>query len=75
MYYGRLKYVKDGGVIPMIPAVLQAPKSGEILPLELRHYGEAEGSISWYDDDGERKPGIRRTYQTISSCILFFKPL
>ncbi len=46
-------YVKDGGIIPMIPAVLQAPKNGEILPLELRHYGEAEGSISLYDDDGE----------------------
>ncbi|MBD0288929.1 MAG: DUF5110 domain-containing protein, partial [Flavisolibacter sp.] len=46
-------YVKDGGIIPMIPPVLRAPKRGEILPLELRHYGEFEGSISLYDDDGE----------------------
>ncbi len=37
----------------MIPPVLQAPKPGEKLPLELRHYGESEGSISLYDDDGE----------------------
>ncbi|HEX8607213.1 MAG TPA: TIM-barrel domain-containing protein, partial [Pedobacter sp.] len=46
-------YVKDGGIIPMMPAVLQAPKPEEILPLELRHYGESQGSLSLYDDDGE----------------------
>jgi alpha-D-xyloside xylohydrolase len=46
-------YVKDGGIIPMIPPVLRAPKRGEILRLELRHYGELDGSIFLYDDDGE----------------------
>ncbi|WP_026260193.1 TIM-barrel domain-containing protein [Segetibacter koreensis] len=46
-------YVKDGGIVPMIPPVLHAPTPGETLPLELRHYGESKGSISLYDDDGE----------------------
>jgi len=46
-------YVKDGAIIPMIPAVLHTPKPGEVLPLELRHYGESNGNLSLYDDDGE----------------------
>jgi alpha-D-xyloside xylohydrolase len=46
-------YVKDGGIIPMIPAALHTPAAGEVLPLELRHYGEAEGNAQVYDDDGE----------------------
>lgn len=46
-------YVKDGALIPMIPPVLHAPVKGELLPLEIRHYGEAPGSLALYDDDGE----------------------
>jgi alpha-D-xyloside xylohydrolase len=46
-------FVKDGGIIPMIPAAMRAPRSDEILPLELRHYGVGEGSFNLYDDDGE----------------------
>ncbi len=46
-------YVKDGGIIPMIPPVLQTPRSGESLPLEIRFYGEKPGSFRLYDDDGE----------------------
>lgn len=46
-------FVKDGGIIPMVPAILHAPKKGEILPLEIRHYGKAEGKFMLYDDDGE----------------------
>jgi alpha-glucosidase (family GH31 glycosyl hydrolase) len=45
-------FVKDGGIIPMVPARLRAPKSGEILPLEVRHYGDKIGSFNLYDDDG-----------------------
>lgn len=45
-------FVKDGGVIPMVPAHRQAPKSGEVLPLEVRHYGTIPGRFSLYDDDG-----------------------
>ncbi|NLR62538.1 glycoside hydrolase family 31 protein [Chitinophaga polysaccharea] len=46
-------YVKDGGIIPMIPPVLHTPAPGEQFPLEVRHYGEAESASVLYDDDGE----------------------
>ena len=45
-------FVKDGGIIPMVPSHLQAPKTGEIMQLEVRHYGEKIGSFNLYDDDG-----------------------
>jgi alpha-D-xyloside xylohydrolase len=46
-------FVKDGGIIPMMPACLNAPKTGEKFDLEIRHYGEAPGRYMLYDDDGE----------------------
>ncbi|MEE1945276.1 TIM-barrel domain-containing protein [Pedobacter sp. KR3-3] len=46
-------YVKDGGIIPMMPALLHAPKPGEKVDLEIRHYGEKAGEYNLYDDDGE----------------------
>ena len=46
-------FVKEGGIIPMIPPVLHTPRKDEILPLTVRHYGHAENSIQLYDDDGE----------------------
>ncbi|HTF30705.1 MAG TPA: TIM-barrel domain-containing protein, partial [Flavitalea sp.] len=46
-------YVKDGGIIPMMPARLQAPKAGEKVDLEIRYYGEVPGKYMLYDDDGE----------------------
>jgi alpha-D-xyloside xylohydrolase len=46
-------YVKDGGIIPMMPARLHAPKAGERVDLEIRHYGEKPGKYLLYDDDGE----------------------
>jgi hypothetical protein len=36
---------KQGGIIPLVPRRLHAPKNGEILPLEIRHYGKAEGKL------------------------------
>ncbi len=45
-------FVKEGGIIPMIAARNQMPKPGEILPLEVRHYGEIAGEFRLYDDDG-----------------------
>lgn len=45
-------YVKDGGVIPMMPPMLQAPKGGEKVPFEIRHYGEKNAKFMLYDDDG-----------------------
>jgi alpha-D-xyloside xylohydrolase len=46
-------YVKDGGIIPMMPPRLQAPKSGEKVDLEIRCYGKQPGKYFLYDDDGE----------------------
>lgn len=46
-------YVKDGGIIPMQPALLHTPKKGQVVDLEVRHYGEKSGSYLLYDDDGE----------------------
>jgi alpha-glucosidase (family GH31 glycosyl hydrolase) len=46
-------YVKDGGIIPMMPAKLQAPKAGEKVDLEIRYYGTKPGKYLLYDDDGE----------------------
>jgi alpha-D-xyloside xylohydrolase len=46
-------FVKDGGIIPMMPARLQAPAKGEKFDLEIRYYGSKPGSYKLYDDDGE----------------------
>lgn len=46
-------YVKDGGIIPMMPPLLHAPKSSEKVNLEIRYYGQKPGSYKLYDDDGE----------------------
>lgn len=46
-------YVKDGGIIPMMPPMLHAPKVGQTVDIEIRHYGKANGNYSLYDDDGE----------------------
>ncbi len=45
-------FVKDGGMIPMIAAQRQISRLGAGIPLEIRHYGTAEGTTSVYDDDG-----------------------
>ncbi|GEO04366.1 glycosyl hydrolase family 31 [Adhaeribacter aerolatus] len=46
-------FVKDGGIIPMMPPLLQAPKAGQKVNLEIHHYGEKDGAYRLYDDDGE----------------------
>jgi len=46
-------FVKDGGIIPMIPSQRQTPRDGQLLPLEVRHYGTKENSFMLYDDDGK----------------------
>lgn len=46
-------YVKDGAVLPFMEPRLHAPKAGEKVNLEIRHYGKADGSYRLYDDDGE----------------------
>ena len=44
-------YVKDGGIVPMGPALTKI--DGKKYPLEIRHYGEKPGTFNLYDDDGE----------------------
>lgn len=46
-------FVKDGALIPMMKPRLRAPKSGEKIDLEVRHYGTKNGTYRLYDDDGE----------------------
>lgn len=47
-------FVRDGAIIPMIATPRDhAPRDGEVVPLEIRHYGEAPGRLRLYDDDGE----------------------
>jgi len=46
-------YVRDGGIIPMIPERQWMPAANETLPLEIRYYGAApESTYCLYDDDG-----------------------
>jgi alpha-glucosidase (family GH31 glycosyl hydrolase) len=46
-------YVKNGGIIPMMKPMLQAPKAGEKVDLEIRYYGDKDSRFKLYDDDGE----------------------
>jgi alpha-glucosidase (family GH31 glycosyl hydrolase) len=46
-------FVKDGGIIPMMPPLLHAPKSGEKFDIEIRYYGSKASVYQLYDDDGE----------------------
>jgi alpha-glucosidase (family GH31 glycosyl hydrolase) len=46
-------FVRDGGIIPLLPARLYAPKAGEVVPLEVWHFGTALSTFRLYDDDGE----------------------
>jgi alpha-glucosidase (family GH31 glycosyl hydrolase) len=46
-------FVADGALIPLLAPRLAAPRAGEVVALEVRHYGEAPGKLALYDDDGE----------------------
>jgi alpha-glucosidase (family GH31 glycosyl hydrolase) len=47
-------FVRDGALIPLLAGDRQwAPTTTEHVPLEVRHYGEANGTVAVYDDDGE----------------------
>jgi alpha-D-xyloside xylohydrolase len=37
----------------MMKPMLHAPKAGEKVDIEIRHYGEKPGKYLLYDDDGE----------------------
>lgn len=44
-------YVKEGGIIPLWPAITKI--TDEKLPLEVRHYGNKAATYALYDDDGK----------------------
>ncbi|NOU64223.1 DUF5110 domain-containing protein [Paenibacillus sp. LMG 31461] len=46
-------FVKNGSIIPMMPALSHVPPLGTQVPLELIHFGDAAGEGNLYDDDGE----------------------
>lgn len=46
-------FVKDGGIIPMMPAVNNISQQSGVVPLEVRHYGNKASEYFLYDDDGE----------------------
>ena len=46
-------FVKDGGIIPLMPVLLHAPKPNQKVAIELRHYGQKPSQYRLYDDDGE----------------------
>lgn len=45
-------FVKDGGIISLMPPSLRAPGKNETFDLVIRHYGIKEGNTLLYDDDG-----------------------
>ncbi|GBG08936.1 ABC transporter substrate-binding protein [Paenibacillus agaridevorans] len=46
-------FVREGSVIPMMPATAHVPKYGEKVPLQMVHFGNSDGAGLLYDDDGE----------------------
>jgi alpha-glucosidase (family GH31 glycosyl hydrolase) len=46
-------FVREGAIIPLMPPLSHAPRAGDAVPLEVRHYGPAPGAFLLYDDDGE----------------------
>ena len=46
-------YVREGGIVPMMPVLQHAPKASDRVPLEIRCYGDIASRFDLYDDDGE----------------------
>lgn len=45
-------FVKEGSIIPLMEPLLHAPAKGEVVDLEIRHYGVEPATYRYYDDDG-----------------------
>jgi alpha-D-xyloside xylohydrolase len=46
-------FVKDGGIIPMMPPAMHTPRDGQKFDLDIKYYGLKPGHYMLYDDDGE----------------------
>jgi len=56
-------FVKDGGIVPMLPKMRRTPGQGEEYPLTIRHYGKKAGLYHLYEDDGKTFNYERGDYQ------------
>ena len=45
-------FVRDGGIVPLLPAFRQVLGAASTARLEVRHYGQAPGRFLLYEDDG-----------------------
>jgi alpha-glucosidase (family GH31 glycosyl hydrolase) len=59
-------FVKDGGIIPMMPAIRQIAEWNDNTPLEVRAYGNKDGSFELYDDDGSSFDFIKGKYSIMN---------
>lgn len=64
-------FVKDGGMISMIPPQRQLSKLRDGLPLEIRHYGTAQGTTRIYDDDGSSFAHEAGAYTWLEARVLW----
>lgn len=55
-------FVRDGGLVTLMPPLLHAPAKGQVVDIEIRYYGEREGNTRLYDDDGETYDYTRGAY-------------
>ncbi len=63
-------FVKDGGIVPMMPAVNNVSNSDGPIPLEIRHYGTKTGRYLLYDDDGESFDYEKGIYSVITLEVI-----
>jgi alpha-D-xyloside xylohydrolase len=45
-------FVREGTILPLMPAYDSIPESGTKIPIELVHFGSSPGEYHLYDDDG-----------------------
>lgn len=46
-------FIREGAIIPMMPAMDYVPDAKESIPVEMIHFGNTPGEGVLYDDDGE----------------------
>lgn len=56
-------FVRDGAIVPLMPALPRAPHAGEAMPLEVRCYGPSPQTFLLFDDDGETLAYQRGEYR------------
>ena len=62
-------FVREGGIVPLMPSLPHAPRAGEAVPLEVRQYGPAPGTFRLFDDDGETFAYERGGFRWLSLSV------